>query len=295
MRTTIAYNEILKALNLWASKELSCKHIKHKPGNEFIQYLNYANKLITPKLRKISISKNFCISENNKTGFQLLVNKLEQGQDVNSHLSKLTGNAEYIDYLLDGYGIKHFHLGIAEKDNFVERTGELALAFVTEDEIFFITSKGHGDDTWYGKDVLEIIHEERPDLIEHAKVKGICGIEPKITSVEDIKYCRQNQLSIAIELDDGTVYFQNDLGTTLAGYSSAHTWEQSMIIDSITHHINTKLLYNIHKIVHTIDIKINKFIPQKEIAGEFIFEFIRENKLAKGKLPFLLEKRKQNQ
>ncbi|SUT94494.1 hypothetical protein [Actinobacillus lignieresii] len=239
-----------------------------------------------PKFRKISISKSFSISENNKAGFQLLVNKLEQGKDVNSHLSKLTGNAEHIDYLLDGYGIKHFHLGIFEKDNFMERTGELALAFVTQDEIFFITSKEHGDETWYGKDVLEIIHQERPDLIEHAKVKGVCGIEPKITSVEDIKLFRKNNISIALELDDGTVYFQNDLGTSLAGYSSTHVHEEQNLCIIIMDYINQKLIPSIPYIIHDFTVQIDEFIPNKKIIICLSIIYVIDNNLVSDNIYF---------
>lgn len=296
MRVKITFDEIETALNKWAIGKFKDKNIHYiNDNNEFIQYLNYINKLVSPSPRKISYSTQFSISHENTAGFSILEDKIKKGENVNKYLSKLTGNAAHIDHLLDGYGIKHFHLGISEHNNFITRTGELALGFVTENEVFFVISKQHGDETWYSKDVLEILHKERPDLISHARLKGVFGTTPKITSVEDIKFCRQNQLSIALELDDGTVYFQNDLGATLAGYSFTHIWAQNIIIDSIANNINTELLYGIDEIVHTIDIKINKFIQQKEIVGEFIFEFIRENKLAKGKLPFLLEKRKQNQ
>lgn len=265
MRVKITYNEIHQALNEWANKELSSKNIKFADKNEFIQYLNYTNKLISHKPRIVSFSKSFEVSDGNKQGLGFLVEKLKNGQNVNAHLSKLTGNAKHIDYLLDGYGVKHFHLGISEKDNFVERTGELALAFITQEEAFFITSKEHGDETWYGKDVLEIIHKERPDLIKHAKVKGVCGTEPKITSVEDIKLCRQNQLSIAIELDDRTVYFQNDLGTSLAGYSSTHIFEENRLCITIMNYINEEIIPSISRIIHNFTLKIDKFIPSKRI------------------------------
>lgn len=265
MRTKIEYDEIREALNKWASNELSAKNIRFTESNEFIQYLNYTNKLISQRPRIVSFSKLFHISEKNRQGLEILVRKLESGQDVNAHLSKLIGNAKHIDYLLDGYGVKHFHLGISEKDNFVERTGELALAFITQDEVFFITAKEHGDEAWYGKDVLEILHKERPDLIKQSKLKGVSGTELKITSVEDIKLCRQNQLSIAIEVDDGTVYIQNNLGTSLAGYGSDIVFGELTLCHAIMNHINRTLIPSIAYIIHDFAVKINEFIPSEKI------------------------------
>jgi hypothetical protein len=294
MRKIITYQEILIALNDWAKSELLSKNIKFNENkDQFIQYLNYFNKLISNNKRKVSCSKCFKVSDENESGLNKLIKKMEKGEDVNCHLSKLIGNAENIDYLLDGYGIKHFHLGVEKEGNFIKRTGELALGFITKEEVFFITTKNHGDDTWYGKDVLEILHKERPDLIEHAKVRGVCGVEPKITSVEDIKLCRKNQLSIAIELDDGTVYFQNDLGTTLAGYSSSHIFNQQHIAESIMNYINENVLQETNSLINSINLKIINIIPNSEILGELSIYHIIDNKFINEIIPLHLEKRKQ--
>ena len=294
MRKIITYQEILIALNDWAKSELLSKNIKFNENkDQFIQYLNYFNKLISNNKRKVSCSKCFEVSYENESGLNKLIKKMEKGEDVNCHLSKLIGNAENIDYLLDGYGIKHFHLGVEKEGNFIKRTGELALGFITKEEVFFITTKNHGDDTWYGKDVLEILHKERPDLIEHAKVRGGCGVEPKITSIADIKYCRKNQLSIAIELDDGTVYFQNDLGTTLAGYSSSHVFNQQHIAKSIMNYINENILQETNSLINSINLKIINITPDSEILGELLIYHIIDNKLINEFIPLHLEKRKQ--
>lgn len=294
MRTSITYKEILASLNKWATNELVRKNIKFSlKCDQFVQYLNYSNKLVYPSPRKISFSEQFKVSPENQQGFLQLEMSLKRGEDINCYLSKLTGNAEHIDYLLDGYGIKHFHLGINKKDDFIERTGELALGFVTAKEVFFITTKPHGDDTWYGKDVLEIIHKERPDLIEHARLKNICDIEPKIKSVEDIKLCRKNHLSIAIELDDGAIYFQYDLGTTLAGYSSYHVFNQQNIVRAIMNHINQNIINNFEFIINEISLNIINIIPNLEVLGELTIHYVMGNKLIEKRIPLHLEKRQQ--
>ena len=116
MRKIITYQDILIALNDWAKSELLSKNIKFNENkDQFIQYLNYFNKLIYNNKRKVSCSKCFKVSDENESGLNKLIKKMEKGEDVNCHLSKLIGNAENIDYLLDGYGIKHFHLGVEKK------------------------------------------------------------------------------------------------------------------------------------------------------------------------------------
>lgn len=295
MRVKITFDEVKTALNKWAIDEFKTKNIHYNNKNEFIQYLNYSNKLVSQSPRKIFYSTQFSISNENIAGFKILEDKIKKGENVNKYLSKLTGNAEHIDYLLDGYGIKHFHLGVSEHNDFITRTGELALGFVTENEVFFVIAKQHGDDTWYGKDVLEILHKERPDLISHARVKGVCGIEPKITSVEDIKYCRKNQLSIAIELDDGTVYIQNDLGTSLSGYSSTHTFETNRLCTTIMDYINSELIPSMPNMIYNFTLTIDKFVPSKKIVACLNITYVINTNLVSDNIYFDFNRNRETQ
>ena len=106
----------------------------------FIQYVNLQLKLIQPSPRKVSYSTCFNVSDKNKSGFNILVQNIENGSDVNRYLSKLSVEPGYSDDLLDNFGVKHFHLGEQLQGDFIERTGEIALSFVTKNEIFFITT-----------------------------------------------------------------------------------------------------------------------------------------------------------
>lgn len=74
----------------------------------------------------------------------------------------------FYDRFLDDYGCVHFHLGERLDGKYIKRTGPVALAFVTDDEIFFIETKPHGKDfpyTWSNKSVLEILHRERDHIL----------------------------------------------------------------------------------------------------------------------------------
>ncbi|QHB17236.1 hypothetical protein [Mannheimia pernigra] len=142
---------------------------------------------------------------------------------------------------------------------------------------------------------MEILHKERPDLISHARVKGVCGIWPKITSVEDIKYCRKNQLSIAIELDDGTVYIQNDLGTSLSGYSSTHTFETNRLCTTIMDYINSELIPSMPNMIYNFTLTIDKFVPSKKIVACLNITYVINTNLVSDNIYFDFNRNRETQ
>lgn len=219
------YEDALNEINSWAKNQLILKNINFNNSGKipfFVQYLNYLSKLISSKPRRVNKARNFEVTPENNDGFMELVNAFESGLDINPYLSKGILNAKTIDGMLDNFGVKHFHLGNELEDKFFKRTGEIALAIVTNDEIFFIASKQHGKghgDIWYEKDVIEIVHEERPDLIEHCKVSMFEKLSNDISDTNDIKNLRNANLNTAITLDDGTSYMPFNLGQSLAGFS----------------------------------------------------------------------------
>ncbi|MFZ7202034.1 hypothetical protein ACLSZC_02435 [Avibacterium avium] len=270
MRLAITYNEVSRALNDWAAREFLSKNVKYNSSaNEFIQYLNYYHKLVVSTPRRVSFSTKFNVSPENEKGFEELKEKFEVGEDVNPYLSKLTRKADYVDDLFDTYGIKHFHLGEAssakESDN-IPRTDELALAFITDTEVFFILSKKHSDETWYSNESLDILHNERPDLIKHFKVTDMMNITPQISQMEDLKWCRKNNASIIVEVSDGTAYLASSLGSTLSGYSIMHCDVFSHLCITIVHHVNSRIIPSLNYIIHNISIRIIEYVPNKEIA-----------------------------
>ncbi len=229
------YEDALNEINSWAKDQLILKSINFNDSGKipfFVQYLNYLSKLISSKPRRVNKARNFEVTPENNDGFMELVNAFESGLDINPYLSKGILNAKSIDGMLDNFGIKHFHLGEVIENGFIKRTGEVALGFVTNDEVFFIISKQHGKghgDIWYEKDVLEIIHKEKPKLIEHCKVKYMTDISPIISDTNDIKSNRNANINSGITLDDGSVYMPNNLGQTLAGFGMEHTMKMQYI------------------------------------------------------------------
>lgn len=236
---SFTYDNACVALQNWAKEILMEEEIEYDDSGEiplFIQYLNYHSKMVTVKPRKVSLSKNFSVDAENQSGLDDLIDKLTNGIDVNLYLSKASIKANETDGMFDNFGIKHFHLGKNIKNGFVQRTKEIALAIVTDDEVFFVVSKLHGvghSKMWYEKDVLEILHKERPDLIEHCKVDNFIDISHTMSKTKDIRNFRNSNINGVIELDDGTCYMPYNLGQTLSGFRIAHM----MIMTSFAHHM----------------------------------------------------------
>ena len=214
------------AINEWAISQMEQKGVKFSRNSDnppYCQYLNYQSKIISTKPRNVSLSSKFNIDDANLEGFNNLKSDIAQGKDINPYLSKLINVAKKSDGMLDHFGCKHFHLGKELETNgvFIERTGPLAIGFVTNREIFFIDVKTHTqdqDDTlWYEQDVIEIIHQERLDLIEKFKVTGFKDISPKFDTPEQIKAMRDINVNTPIVIDENTAYGPINFGNTVAG------------------------------------------------------------------------------
>lgn len=223
------YIDTMKAINSWAKNELINKSIKNDENHDvdyFIQFLNYKNKLVSQKPRKVTFSKSFNVPKEFKKGLDNLAKRLRKGENVNPYLSKASLDASKSDGLLDAFGVKHFHLGTVIKKGFIERTGPIALAFINENEVFFIkiTLHGHGLGLiWADPDILEIIHRNRPDLIRSSKVT-MMRASNAIKSAKDIKIFRDINVNSIIELKDGTQYGQHKNGQSSANFKIAHTF-----------------------------------------------------------------------
>ena len=266
------YNDALLIVNNWAKDKFIKENIDYDESGEvpyFIQYLNYRSKLVIAKPRNVILSKQFSISPENKKGFNRLKEKLINGEDVNAYLSKSSIIANSVDGMLDNFGIKHFHLGEIVKNDFIKRTGEIALGLVTDSEVFFVVSKQHGKgygDIWYEKDVLEIIHKENPKLIKHCKVEYITDIYPIISNTEEIKSNRNANVNVAITLDDGSSYMPFNLGQTLAGYGVGHTSYMQHIAKTIFDLANSLLKNN----KNYVSIEVTKFDLTEEGKPKFL-------------------------
>nr|WP_312323917.1 hypothetical protein [Acinetobacter oleivorans] len=208
------YGLVQLAVNLAAKKNAINLGIELDPvAPAYMQLSNYLSKRIKAAPRKVAVSKKFIIPTELLEGYEKLVEKIKNGEDINIYLSKKIEETMFSDRFLDDFGCVHFHLGSTLEKGYIKRTGPIALAFVTNDEIFFIEIKPHGPYTWTDKSVLEILNEERPHFIARNKATLLKDVSPAYSDAETIKNLRTAGYTFVVTLDDGSVVMPSKLGS----------------------------------------------------------------------------------
>lgn len=184
------------------------------------KFFNLRRRRIAATPRKVLESKSFSCPTDLTSGYDLLKEKLKNGHDVCSHLSKFLLRDDHEDSLLNDWGIHHFHLGInPEKSGFIERTGPLLFAHVTVDSVYCLGIYPHG--SWTQQDLIRVIHDNWPSIISAKKLNGILGLS-HVPTDEDIAQLRKAGVQTMVQISPGIVYAP--LG---GGYSTAGTSVES--------------------------------------------------------------------
>lgn len=171
---------------------------------EDITYQLYSTQRreITVSPRKIYKSNAFRCPTSLKKSLSIFESDLENGRNVNCYLSRNMKNLDYNDFLLNDWGIHHFHLSTEiDQDGFKKRSGLLLFAKVTHSAIYFINMLSHGN--WTKKNIVNILNENWPDLINKNKLKGITSMTNKIDESIHEKL-RKAGITTITELEDGT-------------------------------------------------------------------------------------------
>ena len=102
-----------------------------------------------------------------------------EGGPVTPFLSRSTISSETHDGLLWDYGMHHFHLNRRlEPSGFVERSGYLLFAVVSNVDAFFVDVRPHRDPEdlqWVRQDLLTIMHSNWPEILEPHILRGVSG------------------------------------------------------------------------------------------------------------------------
>lgn len=169
-----------------------------------IIYANAVRRRIRPIPRQIIKSREFSCPPELQSGLRDLEAKVKDGIDINPHLSRCMKKIDCDDALLNDWRVFHFHLGEnIENDGFIERTGPLLFARITENSFYEINVYDHGN--WTNIDIVEIIHNNWPETIERFMLKDILGLSYVPTSA-DVKKLRKGQVNSFIQTNDGTIY-----------------------------------------------------------------------------------------
>lgn len=180
-----------------------------------MQLSNVRMRNVEARPRRVLESAEFSCPAEHQAGYQALKKKIEAGADINENLSTRLLDADYCDLLLYDWKIHHFHLGqVVDAKGFVQRTGELLFAFITEDCFLSIQVKDHG--SFSNQDLVRIIHQNWPEVIEPYRAIGWKFEDQR--SDEDIKTLRASGCNTFIEVEPGAIY-----GVIGGGFSAAGT------------------------------------------------------------------------
>ena len=169
--------------------------------------------LINPKPRTVRVSPQFTCPEEYEPGLSNLRRAIEKGEDLSPFMSKRVKQARARDHLLDYWRIHHFHLGSRiEKDGFVGRTQHILMALWDSQYVYFIRIEDHskGNDPWYKKKLLTILHENWPELIAYARIPGATDVHHEHCD-EEIRQLRKAGLSTSHRIGDA-VYVDPGIG-----------------------------------------------------------------------------------
>lgn len=207
-----------------------------------LRYIALLHRTIIKKPRTVHHAKELNCPQEHKLGFELICQKALEGEPLRPHQSKSMEDVAYNDKLFNDWGIQHFHLGtVIEANGRVTRTGLLLLVRVTEDDFFCIGIYPHG--CWYQKKLLQILHDNWPASIQHARCNGVVGLSQNYADA-DIKKLRNSDINIALEMPDGTVYFGPGGGMLLGGVQihvlrATDKWAD--FADALERHIGERL------------------------------------------------------
>ena len=127
--------------------------------------------------RRIWVADDFHCPLEFDPGWRALQEKVVNGDDIGPHLSIGHSSLKNLDGLLNEWGVHHLHLGTApyfKNRSYVERTGRLLVALITDDGFYAINVYPHRDH-WESPSILESLHRNWPQVINRYQIKGIQG------------------------------------------------------------------------------------------------------------------------
>jgi hypothetical protein len=192
-----------------------------------LKYYNLLKRYIEPKRRRVWYSRGFECPPEYTAGVRRLAKLTEEGQDINSYQSTRLRKAQLNDWLLNDWGVHHFHLGTSlESDGFVARTGSLLFARVDPYDVYFLTVGNHDDFT--RQELVRILHTNWPETISRYRLHGIMG--GTAWTDDDIKALRRSHSSSFLQMSDGTIYMGPGGGYSSDGTSADVLWKRNELL-----------------------------------------------------------------
>ena len=177
-----------------------------------LNYFRVQHRRIQAKPRRVRVAKDFVCPPYSQSAFDTLRLKAETGDDLGLHQHKDFGKADFDDSLLNDWGIHHLHLSTVMRGQFVERSGPLLFARITDNEFYCIKimMHGRGHNPWPRQELLEIIYQNWPHSIGDYQLKDspagmVVGLEDSRTD-EEIAQLRKAGINVPTQRQDGTIH-----------------------------------------------------------------------------------------
>jgi len=232
--------------------------LKKKFEKELIyNYYSIKQKLIPKMPRKIKHSSTFSCPDSFKKGLNNLENKILIGDLLFPHLSRSIFNTKEQDGMLFDFGVYHLHLGIEpdiKNKRFVQGANEILYCMFDNEYCYFIMIAEHGK--WADKEILRIVKNNFPNLIENWRLKGVLEISQTFDEKDRLSL-RKHSVNAVIDID-GDYYFSPGGGINGAGGPAASS-------------INMTMQYHFYKYIEENMIKIIS-LNEEQIKSEIKLE-----------------------
>jgi hypothetical protein len=178
-----------------------------------VRWCDYELRRIVPAQRNVEESTEFKqsrskLSAEETAALDAIIKKLEDGDDVNGHLSKAILNADQPDLMMADWRIYHVHISNSKKlpsDFFFIRAGNLAFAIVNATTVYFLDILRHEKENWSKSVFLEIVKKNWPSLLGPYEQKG--KLEPGISiSDEERQTLRRAGINVPTVIGDSVVF-----------------------------------------------------------------------------------------
>lgn len=212
-------NDVLEWTNL-AIKRLGYELSGKDKVESRLDYLfNLLRNKIPTVPRKVHIAKHFNCPPKYDTALKQIIFEIESGADLSPRGSrKQNKKIGYYDSMLLDWNIYHLHLGrkiirSGKNKGLIEGFKEILFVFITDENAYIIGVFDHN--SWAKKNVLKVVHDNWPYLLDMYKLKGNISLEKEIKD-EDREFFRNNSINCFIEIEND-IYMGPGGGITSAG------------------------------------------------------------------------------
>lgn len=224
-----------------------------------IQYKVFYSKELLTKLPSLSVEEQKIIKK--------IESKLKSGKNITSFMSKLIRNTdiEKSDFFMKNWNIYHLHIEEIKSLNQKYTNSNLLFFHPTEDSVYFIDVRPHpSGSSWYCKDLIEIEHNNWPNLHKYLK-----GFKPTNYIPDNKMHNTLKHFITTVDFHDG-ILFPSNMGVVASGNSYEAVYKSNYLF-SIFDIIERKLKEQEKEIVRKIKESSN-ITHIEELKYELVIE-----------------------